>query len=148
MKAQVLKLLIDHEEMRALAYDDATGKTLKPGDVVKGNVTAGIGINLSSGGLSEEEQIWLCEHRIDKATDECRKAFPWFNQLNDARRGVLVMMVYNMGLTRVRRFPKMLEALEEQDFWLASCEMLASKWAVQVGQRARDLARIMRSGKF
>ena len=40
----------------------------------------------------------------------------------------------------------MIKALEEGDYKRASQEMLDSRWARQVGQRAEDLARMMEEG--
>ena len=56
---------------------------------------------------------------------------------------VLIDMCFNMGSPRVSRFKKMLAALETQDYQTASKEMLDSKWATQVPNRARRLSEIM-----
>ena len=57
---------------------------------------------------------------------------------------VLIDMCFNMGSPRVSRFKKMLAALETQDYQTASKEMLDSKWANQVPNRARRLSEIMK----
>ncbi len=67
--------------------------------------------------------------------------------LNSVRRGVLVNMLFNMGLTRVSKFKKMLSALSIRDWDRAADEMLDSKWARQVGSRATHLADLMRKGE-
>ena len=56
---------------------------------------------------------------------------------------VLIDMCFNMGSPRVSRFKKMFAALETQDYQTASKEMLDSKWATQVPNRARRLSEIM-----
>ena len=56
---------------------------------------------------------------------------------------VLIDMCFNMGSPRVSRFKKMLGALETQDYKTAAMEMLDSKWATQVPNRARRLSEIM-----
>jgi lysozyme len=55
------KLLIKHEDLRLFAYDDATGKPLKPGDTLKGHVSIGIGRNLEGYGRLR------CCYRRDRA---------------------------------------------------------------------------------
>lgn len=115
----------------------------------------------------DSEEIWtigygrnLQELRIDKALGEkwlkqdverARKAarrFPEFNLIgNEARQDVFVEMVFNMGPSRVAGFRLMLAAIREQDWEEAAIQMLDSKWARQVGRRARRLAEQMESGE-
>ena len=54
-------------------------------------------------------------------------------------------MCFNMGSPRVSKFQKMLAALEVQDYQTASTEMLDSRWASQVPNRARELSEIMKN---
>ena len=70
----------------------------------------------------------------------------WSINLDPVRRGVLVNMLFNMGMSRVSRFQKMLTALQAGDYDKAADEMLDSRWATQVGKRADELAKIMRNG--
>ena len=42
----------------------------------------------------------------------------------------------------------MLAAMEQGDYQTAAKEMLASKWAVQVGRRAVELSKIMQTGEW
>jgi lysozyme len=42
----------------------------------------------------------------------------------------------------------MLAAVRRNSFEEAACEMLDSRWAEQVGSRARELAAMMKSGKW
>ena len=66
--------------------------------------------------------------------------------LSPNRRRVIVEMIYNLGLSGVRTFRKMLNAIRLEDFETAADEMLDSLWAKQVGKRADELAEIMRQG--
>jgi len=66
--------------------------------------------------------------------------------LTPLRRGVLINMLFNMGLRRVMGFKKMLAALQADNWDEAAKQMLDSKWAHQVGPRAKDLAEKMRRG--
>ena len=71
------------------------------------------------------------------------------NVLNtDPRQDVFIEMVFNMGPSRVAGFRNMLQAFRDEDWELASVEMLDSKWARQVGVRANRLAKIMSDGKY
>ena len=49
-------------------------------------------------------------------------------------------MVFNMGMEGVKRFKKMIKAISEGDDERVVIEMLDSRWARQVGNRANELA--------
>jgi lysozyme len=57
-------------------------------------------------------------------------------------------MLFNMGGPRFQGFFKMRRAIEEEDFVEAAAQMMDSKWATQVGHRARELAMMMETGKW
>jgi len=67
--------------------------------------------------------------------------------LDPVRRAVLMDMLFNMGLVRVNQFKRMFRALRKEDYETASEEMLDSKWARQVGPRAKRLAEMMKTGE-
>jgi len=64
----------------------------------------------------------------------------------EARKRVIINMIFNMGLSKVLKFKKMWRAVQAKDFPSAAKEMLDSKWARQVGNRAVRLARMMEEG--
>ena len=66
--------------------------------------------------------------------------------MDDNRKRALVNMAFNLGLSRLRSFKRMLKALAEEDFETAAAEALNSRWAEQVGDRAARLATLIRSG--
>ena len=127
-----------HEELRLKAYDDATGKELRPGDTLKGALTIGWGHNLSANGITQRNAIaWLTED-IEKATAQCRQAFDWLDLLDPVRQDVIIQLAFNMGLAGLKTFKKFLAACEQQDWSLAVNELLDSKWATQVGKERVD----------
>ena len=54
-------------------------------------------------------------------------------------------MCYNLGITRLLKFEKMLAAIEVNDPDEAYAQALDSKWARQVGQRAQRIADIFKA---
>lgn len=70
----------------------------------------------------------------------------WGLDLDPVRRGILINMLFNMGMARVSKFKKMLTALQSKDYSRAADEMLDSRWATQVGKRADELANTMKYG--
>ncbi len=73
---------------------------------------------------------------------------PLLSSLDEIRQSVLIEMVFNMGIEKVLEFKLMLCALQSHDYKKASECMLDSLWAEQVGQRAKDMAKVMEIGSY
>jgi lysozyme len=58
---------------------------------------------------------------------------------------VLTDMTFNMGIYELLKFKNTLMFIKRGDYKSAAEEMLNSKWAKQVGQRAIDLSEILKS---
>ena len=121
------------------------GLRLKPYKCTAGKLTIGYGRNLEDNGISRYEADQMLFSDIQKCYTELVK-LPFWNQLNEARKAVLLDMCYNLGITRMKTFKKMLAALEVGAYNRAAKEMLDSKWAFQVKTRATELAEIMKTG--
>lgn len=143
MSAQ-LRTMAD-ESCVLVVYDDATGKPITAGTLVQGNPTIGYGRLLCTpGGLSHAEAVFL--FGTDWANAEAgAKTLPCYSRINAVRQGVLAEMVFQLGIGGVRKFAKMLDALDRNDYDRAGDEMLASAWAQQTPERAHRLADLMRS---
>ncbi len=120
------------------------GYRRKPYRCTEGKLTIGYGRNIEDNGITEAEASFLLDNDLKRCESECRKAFSWFDGLDDTRRSVIVEMDFNLGLKKFLNFKKMLAACEKKDYELAAREMLDSLWARQVGQRAENLAAIMK----
>ena len=115
------------------------GLRLEPYRDTVGKLTIGIGRNLDDRGITEPEALHLLENDIEAVRSELDRRLPWIAQLDDARRGVLLNMAFNMGVDGLLGFKNMLEAVEEGDYPRAAAEMENSRWWGQVGKRARRL---------
>lgn len=133
---ETLESLIErHEGRRALPYLDSR------------NVwTIGIGHNMAKP-ISARAIQQIFEDDLHEAMNDCVHAFPWFADLSVPRQWVLVDMCFNLGLTKLRQFAKMMQALSLGEYETAAQEMLDSDWATQVGSRATELAHLMRDGQ-
>ena len=113
----------------------------------KGKLTIGIGRNLDDVGISLEESSHLCNNNIDQVSQELDRLLPWWKDLDEVRQRVLVNMAFNMGISKlIDNNPHMLAACQRRDYQRASDEMLEGPWVKQVGDRARRLAQMMRTG--
>lgn len=109
--------------------------------------TIGYGRNLDDVGISEPEAEWLLRRDIDRAVGSLRSE-PYWLDLDEVRQAVLIDMAVNLGWPRLSAFARMRDALRKADYARAAAEMLDSRWATQVGQRAKRLAGMMRSNKW
>ena len=123
------------------------GFSSKPYKCTAGKITIGYGRNLEDNGISEEEAEELLKGDINKVYSQLIN-YQWFAELDKVRSGVIVNMTFNLGLRGMLKFIKMINALSLKDYELAAKEMLNSKWARQVGDRATELAEQMRTGRY
>ncbi len=96
------------------------------------------------GGITEDEALILLDHDLEQAVTELDRALPWWREMPSAWQRGLVNMRFNMGLTRLLTFKKMLAALHAGDGERAADEALDSIWAGQVGERAPRIAALYR----
>jgi|TARA_R110002020_G_scaffold58495_6_gene160390 lysozyme len=138
-------LLSLHEGVRLKAYDDATGKTVKPGDTVLGNVTIGIGRNLIGNGITTREMKALLKNDIIRARKRAER-YKWFSAMNPPRQAVIVSLIFNMG--NIDSFVRMRAAIAVKDWETSAMELLDSKYSRDVGDRCLILSDMLRSGKW
>jgi len=150
------------------------GLKLKPYPCSKGKWTIGVGRNLQDVGLTndelmqiighceltrmeaiailkrqgitEDQAMMLLNNDINRCMAECRRNFPFFDSLTEARQDVLLNMCFNVGIFKLRGFKKMIEALKIGDYEEAAAQMKDSQWHIQVGNRAVELEAQMIKG--
>ncbi len=131
------KMLVRHEGLKN-----------KPYRCTAGRLTIGVGRNLEDNGIRKVEAYFMLDNDIDEIRDSLEKKYNWFERLNAVRKAVVIDMAFNLGISRFGAFKKTIALIESGDFEEASKEMLRSKWAVQVGYRAKELSEMMRSGEY
>lgn len=124
-----------HEGERLLPYVDGSGK-----------ITIGIGRNLTDRGISAKTMECMFKEDVELAKDELDRIYPDWGDLSEDRQLVLMNMCFNLGAPRYLLFVKFWAALGRRDYEKAADEMLDSRWATQVGQRAIELSHLMREG--
>lgn len=137
MPDNIVDQLRRDEGLRLHPYKDSVGK-----------LTIGYGRNLDDVGISQPEADVLLRNDIVNATFKLSEALPWTEGLDDVRKGVLINMVFNMGLASVLEFKRTLGLIQSGDYAGAAAAMLDSKWAEQVGPRAQRLAIQIESGSW
>jgi len=108
----------------------------------------GVGRNLEDLGLTDGEINFLLRNDLTRVQSELLNAVPCYHRLSEVRQCVLMDMCFNLGINRFMQFKMMLTALEMGEYKEAANEMLDSRWAKQVGQRANRLANMMATDEW
>ena len=131
----LVDLLIRHEGVKLKVYTDSLGVP-----------TIGVGRNLASVGISEKEAMQLLENDIDAAIHDLT-SFGWFADLDPVRQRAVVDFRFNVGGGTFRMFPNFIHAMAVGNYLGAAEELRTSKWATQVGFRAKELADMIATGQ-
>ena len=125
------------------------GLELKPYKCTSDKLTIGIGRNIEDIGITEEEARYLLQNDVDRILKEVEH-WTFLEKLDDVRQAVILDMVFNMGISKfnANTWVKTFAAIQDKDWEKAANEMLDSKWAKQVGQRAIRLSQMMRKGEW
>lgn len=131
---KAMALLKRHEAILFKPYRDSVGK-----------LTIGIGRNLDDVGISSDEVALMFSNDLDRAIYVARSIFSSFDAYTPNRQIGLLDMAFNLN-NRLREFKKTIQFILEGNWEAASREMLNSKWAEQVGNRAVEDSELIRKG--
>jgi lysozyme len=138
MKTELAKQLKGDEGVIPHAYPDHLGY-----------LTIGVGRLIDKrkgGGLRPDEITYLLNNDIDDRIDALTRALPWFQDLDDARKGVLLNMAFQLGTEGLLKFENTLALIRDGKYENAAHAMLQSLWAKQTPIRAKRMAEQMRTG--
>ena len=124
------------------------GLELKPYQCTADKLTIGVGRNIEDRGITEDEARYLLKNDIKIVEDELLSKKPMVAELDAVRQRVLVDMGFNLGIPTLLKFQNMWLAIEQEDIIQPRIEMMDSRWARQVGQRAHKLSEAMRIGEW
>lgn len=124
----------------------------------EGYPTVGIGWRIGNKhqSLSDFKHIKLCqaaahaqcEFQVAGLTSMLSDKFAFFKDLSEPRQCVLISMAYQLGVTGLCGFKKMLSAIAKGDFVTAAHEGLDSRWSLQTPERARRQMVTLLSGDW
>lgn len=124
------------------------GCRLKPYYCTAGKLTIGIGRNLEDSGISRAEAGFMLENDIVKTMRELDQLLPFWRELSPNRQMAIINMAFNLGTFGFSKFTKTIDHLKNEDFDLAGDEMLRSKWADQVGDRALTISETVKTDEI
>ena len=123
------------------------GLRLKPYLCTADQLTIGYGRNLESMGISRYEAEVMLVSDIERCYNEL-EVFGWFVGLDIVRQEAMVDLLFNLGLPRFLGFKKMIRHLSNKEYSQAAAELLNSRYAIQVGDRANELAYMLERGEY
>ena len=150
MNIEKLKAELKRDEgIRYYAYQDSVGVW-----------TCGVGHNLESHGFTLDEIMALTEtpateQQVDEwldtdiydATETAKTLFPALETFTDARQRALVNMAFNMGFGTLRKFFRTIYLVNSGRWVEAASAAAQSKWYRQVGNRAKRIVHMLRTGE-
>lgn len=137
------------------------GFKLKPYRCTAGKLTIGVGRNLEDNplttaeskacgdyqnGITKNAAIMLLKNDIERFESQLSKNISFYPYLDDERQYALLDMCFNLGLKGLLKFRKMLGCMEIKDYSGAARECLNSKYAYDVGKRAKRIAKLIKTG--
>ena len=128
----VARLKID-EGFRSTTYVDTAG-----------HLSVGFGCNLDAG-ISEYAATAL----LTAQATECANTlatYTWSSGLNDVRASVLISLAFNLGITGLMRFQRMIAAIRSGDWQTAHDQLLDSDAARELPTRYQMLAKMLLTG--
>lgn len=140
MRTELVRQLKGDEGVIPHAYPDHLGY-----------LTIGVGRLIDKrkgGGLRPDEITYLLNNDIDNRIEALTRALPWFQNLDDARKGVLLNMSFQLGTEGLLGFKTTLGMIQRGEYEEASIQMLESKWATQTPERAKRMSRQMKTGQW
>ena len=86
--------------------------------------------------ITEERVNAVFDSDVAIYISEAKKVFPNLETLPSEAQEVIVNMTFNMGAPRLSKFKKFIVGVNVGDWNTAAVEMMDSRWAKQVGNRA------------
>jgi lysozyme len=115
---------------------DFEGLVLKSYTCPTGYISVGVGRNLETNGITEEEAMYLLNNDISTVIKKLDKHWIAWRKLPITAQYVCIDVVFNMGINTWMSFRKTRAYMEMGDFEKAGVELLDSQYAKQVGRRA------------
>lgn len=131
---RVRKRLIDEEGLKLKLYHCTAGK-----------LTIGVGRNVEDRGITHDTAMQMLDEDIDICVGELEKNLSWFEDAPDKIQEVLIDLCFNMGINRLMGFVKTLHKLKTGAYREAAEELLDSRYASSVPNRAKRNADIIAS---
>tara|TARA_A100001011_G_C13956619_1_gene693476 strand:+ start:190 stop:615 length:426 start_codon:yes stop_codon:yes gene_type:complete len=135
------------EELKSIIKDIKKHEGFEPKvyKCTEGYDTIGYGFAIKDLVLDKDVADLILMKKLHEMLQRILIAFPWFKNIDDEAKGVVINMCYQLGLKGFSKFKKTIYLLETEQYEEASVEMLDSLWAKQTPNRAKELSEIVAS---
>lgn len=139
------------------------GLRYKPYVCPAGYLTIGVGRNLDLNpltecekdvigdpmlGINKEQAFMLLRHDVKKVCKQLDDRLPWWKELDSERQYVMIDLCFNLGITKLLGFKNTLAYIAQGNYEQAAKNLLLSRYAQQVKDRAKRNAECLRTGKY
>lgn len=132
---ELVKSIKHHEGYRKGVYTDTLGYE-----------TIGYGFAIKDLELDEDMAGLILERKMTKLILNSFNRFNWLSSQPSGIQEVIIEMCYQLGITGVSKFKKMIAHIKNGDYILAGNEALDSRWAKQTPNRAKELSSKLKLG--
>ena len=138
-RSKFLQQLTVHEGSRKRMYKCSAGFN-----------TIGVGHNLDANPISELAIQTILNDDVAVVEQEINSIFTpkELSEMGDVRYYTLLNIAFNLGIPTLKKFKKTIQFIKAKDWYEASKEILRSRWAVQVGNRSKQLSEQLRTGEW
>ena len=157
---QLLKELKQEEGFRSIPYLDTQGfwtigygrnidglplseeefTHLFPNESIENNNRVWLIKTWSKGKITRESAIYLLDSVVDICLQDAHKIYHDFDSYQTTKKVVILDLLYNLGISRYRKFRKHIKAVKAKDWITAAAELLNSEAARQDPNRYKRLA--------
>lgn len=95
--------------------------------------------------VSEDRVMDAFEEDVQVVLEDCERLYSDFYELPEEVQLIIANMMFNMGRPRLSQFKGMKREVDARDWEAAAAEMLDSRWARQVPNRANRLIERMKN---
>lgn len=138
------------ELKRQLTGDEGKRRTVYADSL--GLLTIGIGRLVDDrkpgAGLRDSEIEFMLQNDVEDRINSLHDVLPWFQNLDDVRKGALLNMSFQLGVEGLLGFKTSLGLIRDGDYDEAARQLLKSKWAEQTPARAKRISEQVRTGRW
>jgi len=146
---KLLEDIREHEGCKLHAYKDTVGvltigagATYYPCDMTLMNRTVSAGDEVEEDDVITRQQAdMMLEMHLDIAIDDVDRHLSWVDNLPDPAQEALYNMSFQLGISRLLKFSKMLQAVRHRRWGAAIWEGYDSKWRSQTPKRWEYVAK-------
>ena len=109
-------------------------------ECTEGYDTIGYGFAIKDLTMDEDVATLILMKKLHALLQRITVAFPWFKDIDETAKKVVINMCYQLGIRGFSKFKKTIYYLETEQYEEASIEMLNSLWANQTPNRAKELS--------